>query len=126
MHAHLHIQEGDWFVTKRTAHDHRNKPRPRCFEYCVKPAEGWGLPAETCKVSLEPLPLGSYTGPVHGKAEYFKWYTTVRVPSRSSAMLVWVNISWHNVQFAQKADGCTIRKWKQKGWRDHFYPDMNR
>ena len=79
-HRTLRIREGDWFVTKDSKYNKGGTRRPECYEYCLKPKDGWGLPAGQVKVSKEPLPLSTYIGPVHGRPEYYNGYVTVRVP----------------------------------------------
>ena len=113
-HRTLRIREGDWFVTRR----------PECYEYCLKPKDGWGLPAGQVKVSKEPLPLSTYIGPVHGRPEYYNGYVTVRVPSFwQRDRLVWVNVGRHNVEFANKVPDDEVDRWKANGWSTWIFND---
>ena len=126
------IQQGDWFITKRSTQTRHGTPRPKCFEYCLKPRDGWEITAEQFKMRLEPLPPSTYIGPVHGQPEYFNGYCTVRVPSfwtipgQPESALVWVNVSKDNISFADKVSNKTVRSWKHKGWTDYIYLDPNR
>ena len=88
------IHEGDWFKTKNSTHTEKGRARPVCFEYKVNPEMGWGRPAHELKIQPYPLPLSTYIGPVHGKAEKWEGYVTVRVPSFwEPNRMCWVNVS---------------------------------
>ena len=107
------IREGDWFITNATRKNMYGGNRPQCFEYIVKPKDGWGLPASQVKVCLEPLPLSTHIGPVHGDPEEYNGYVIVRVPSFwQSDRLVWVNVAKDNTAFAQKVPDDKVRRGK--------------
>ena len=102
-------------------------PRPQCYEYVLKPADGWGLPAHQLKVSLDPLPVSTYIGPVHGQPEEFSGYVTVRVPSFwQRDRLVWVNVSKDDKAFADKVPDAEVQSWIANGWTTWLYADPHR
>ena len=121
------ICQGDWFITKGTTRNRFGNQRPQCYEYVLKPEDGWGLPASELKVSLEPLPCSTYIGPVHGEPEQYNGYVTVRVPSFwEPHRLVWVNVSKGNIAFADKVADAEVRRWEAKGWVTSIRPDPGR
>ena len=121
------IREGDWFVTKDTKFNQNGMKRPECFEYWVKPKDGWGRPAKDLKVSLEPLPVSTYIGPVHGEPEFYKGSVTVRVPSFwEKNRLVWVNVAKDRINFATKVPDDEVARWRANGWSTRIFRDKDR
>ena len=121
------IREGDWFKTKNSTHTAQGRPRPQCFEYTVKPAVGWGAPAHLLKISPDALPVSTYIGPVHGPAEHFRGYVTVRVPSyHQPHRLCWVNLSKGDQKFAEKVPQEEVDRWVAAGWFNLIRLDLHR
>ena len=115
----LQIHDGDWFKTFHSLYNARGGPRPQCFEYAFPPRVAWGLPADEVKINLQPLPLSTYIGPVHGSAEHFRGYVTVCVPSFwQPDRLCWVNVRKDHIAFAQKVPTNEVRQWSLNGWNN--------
>ena len=103
------------------------RERPQCFEYVVKPEEGWGRPAHELQIRPYPLPVSTYIGPVHGEPEHYRGYVTVRVPSFwEPHRLCWVNVSRDHIAFAEQVPDNELRRWKRRGWSNVIREDLDR
>ena len=115
------IFQGDWFRTKSSVVNHFGKSRPQCFEYCIPPRVGWGIPKSSVQLSPLPLPTSLYLGPVHGEPEHFGDYVTICVPShRVENKLCWINVRKGNVIFADQVTEHEIAHWLQRGWVNRY------